>query len=126
MIQRFIELGEGYGDIYELRELMMTNSSRFKHGFVFMTKDMDGKSVLSVAAAFKPAEQGNFMPIYICREGIPENSKRLQLFEAAVQDLGSLPIHMNVKHSTIYADRQFYFNHLISILRLNHYIPPML
>ncbi|QHJ70867.1 MULTISPECIES: methylthioribose kinase [Planococcaceae] len=125
MIQRFIELGEGYGDIYELRELMMTNRSRFMHGFVFITKDMDGKPVLSVAAAFKPAEQGNFMPIYICREGIPENSKRLDLFEETVKELGGLPIHMDVKHSRVYADRQFYFSHLISVLRLNHYIPPM-
>lgn len=125
MIQRFIELGEGYGDIYELRELMMTNRSRFKHGFVFISKDMDGKTVLSVAAAFKPAEQGNFMPLYICREGIPENSKRLELFEEAVKELGGLPIFMDVKHSTVYADRKFYFSHLISVLRLNHYIPPM-
>ena len=125
MIQRFIELGEGYGDIYELRELMMTNRSRFMHGFSFVSKDMDGKTVLSVAAAFKPAEQGNFMPIYICREGIPENSKRLELFEEAVKELGGLPIFMDVKHSTVYADRKFYFSHLISVLRLNHYIPPM-
>ncbi|MCM3610719.1 methylthioribose kinase [Planococcus sp. MERTA32b] len=125
MIQRFIELGEGYGDIYELRELMMTNRSRFMHGFVFVSKDMDGKTVLSVAAAFKPAEQGNFMPLYICREGIPENSKRLELFEEAVKELGGLPIFMDVKHSTVYADRKFYFSHLISVLRLNHYIPPM-
>lgn len=125
MIQRFIELGEGYGDIYELRELMMANRSRFMHGFVFHTLDMDGKPVLSVAAAFKPAQQGNFMPIYICREGIPENSKRLDLFEEAVKELGALPIHMDVKHSSIYADRQFFFSHLISVLRLNHYIPPM-
>ncbi|WP_084244953.1 DUF7147 family protein [Planomicrobium okeanokoites] len=125
MIQRFIELGEGYGDIYELRELMMTNRSRFMHGFAFVSKDMEGKTVLSVAAAFKPAEQGNFMPIYICREGIPENSKRLELFEEAVKELGGLPIFMDVKHSTVYADRKFYFSHLISVLRLNHYIPPM-
>lgn len=125
MIQRFIELGEGYGDIYELRELMMTNRSRFMHGFVFIAKDMDGKPVLSIAAVFKPADQGNFMPIYICREGIPESSKRLDLFEEAVKELGSLPIHMEVKHSGVYADRQFYFSHLISVLRLNHYIPPM-
>lgn len=125
MIQRFIELGEGYGDIYELRELMMTNQSRFMHGFVFHSKDMEGNSALSLAVAFKPAEQGNFMPIYICREGIPEDSKRLQLFEDAVNGLGALPIHMEVKHSAVYADPKFYFSHLISVLRLNHYIPPM-
>ena len=125
MIQRFIELGEGYGDIYELRELMNSNRSRFMHGFVFTSKDMDGKPVLSVAAAFKPAAEGNFMPIYICREGIPADSKRLALFESAVEELGAVAIHMDVKHSSVYADRKFYFSHLISVLRLNHYIPPM-
>ncbi len=125
MIQRFIELGEGYGDIYELRELITTNSHRFKHGFVFVSALPDGKSTLSVAAAFEPTAEGGFMPIYICREGIPENSKRLDIFEDAVKDLGHTPIKMDVKHSSVYSEKRFFFNHLISILRLNHYIPPM-
>lgn len=125
MIQRFIEIGEGYGDLYELSELIATNSHRFMHGFVFISKNKDGKPILSVAAAFKPAAEGNFMPIYICREGIPTDSKRLQLFEAAVRNQNREPIHMEVKHSSIYVEKQFYFSHLIAILRLNHYIPPM-
>ncbi|UJF25841.1 methylthioribose kinase [Planococcus sp. 107-1] len=125
MIQRFIELGEGYGDIYELRELIATNSHRFLHGFVFMSKDKDGKAVLSIAAAFKPAEEGNFMPIYLCREGIPEDSKRLAIFEQAVTEQGHTPIKMEVKHSSVYVEKTMYFSHLIAILRLNHYIPPM-
>lgn len=125
MIQRFIEIGEGYGDLYELSELIATNSHRFMHGFVFISKNKDGKQILSVAAAFKPAAEGNFMPIYICREGIPTDSKRLQLFEEAVRNQNREPIHMEVKHSSIYVEKQFYFSHLIAILRLNHYIPPM-
>lgn len=125
MIQRFIELGEGYGDIYELRELISTNSHRFMQGFVFVSKDPNGKSVLSVAAAFKPTDEGNFMPIYLCREGIPENSKRLEIFEKAIQELGHQPNKMEVKHSSVYVEKQFYFSHLIAILRLNHFIPPM-
>lgn len=125
MIQRFIELGEGYGDIYELQELISTNSHRFLHGFVFASKDSNGKSVLSIAAAFKPAEEGNFMPIYLCREGIPENSKRLDIFVKTIEGLGYQPITMEVKHSSVYTEKQFYFSHLIAILRLNHFIPPM-
>ncbi|TWT28084.1 methylthioribose kinase [Planomicrobium sp. CPCC 101110] len=125
MIQRFIELGEGYGDIYELRELISTNSHRFLHGFVFVSKDPKGNSVLSIAAAFKPTDEGNFMPIYLCREGIPENSKRLEIFEQAVKELGHQPIKMEVKHSSVYTEKQFFFSHLIAILRLNHFIPPM-
>jgi hypothetical protein len=125
MIQRFIELGEGYGDIYELRELISTNSHRFMQSFIFASKDSNGKPVLSVAAAFNPTDEGNFMPIYLCREGIPEGSKRLEIFERAIQELGQQPIRMEVKHSSVYAEKQFYFSHLIAILRLNHLIPPM-
>lgn len=125
MIQRFIELGEGYGDIYELRELITSNQQRFMHGFVFISKNPQGQEVLSVAVAFKPAAEGNFMPIYMCREGIPVDSKRLGIFEQAVAKIGFTPIKMEVKHSTVYADRKFYHSHLISVLRLNHYIPPM-
>lgn len=125
MIQRFIELGEGYGDIYELRELIATNADRFMHGFVFVSSPEKGKTVLSLAAAFKPASEGNFMPIYICREGIPEDSKRLELFEQAVTAQGHTPIKMEVKHSSAYVAKKMYFSHLIAILRLNHYIPPM-
>lgn len=125
MIQRFIELGEGYGDIYELRQLMESNKDRFMHGFVFVSKTADGKKVVSIAAAFQPAKEGNFMPIYLCREGIPDGSKRLALFEEAVEQLGAKPIRMDVKNSAQYSDPKLYFGHLIAILRLNHYIPPM-
>ncbi|WP_271852953.1 DUF7147 family protein [Planococcus maritimus] len=125
MIQRFIELGEGYGDIYELRQLMDSNKERFMHGFVFVSKTKNGHPVVSVAAAFRPAQEGNFMPIYLCREGIPDGSKRLAVFEETVKQLGHEPIHMDVKHSSQYADTKLYFGHLIAILRLNHYIPPM-
>lgn len=125
MIQRFIELGEGYGDIYELRELITSNQQRFMHGFVFVSKNLKGQEVLSIAAVFKPASEGNFMPIYLCREGIPLDSKRLDIFEQTVLELGHAPIKMEVKHSSVYADRKFYHSHLISVLRLNHYIPPM-
>ncbi|MDE4086281.1 methylthioribose kinase [Planococcus maritimus] len=125
MIQRFIELGEGYGDIYELRQLMESNQERFMHGFVFVSKTKDAQPVVSVAAAFQPAQEGNFMPIYLCREGVPDGSKRLAVFEDAVKQLGHEPIRMDVKHSSQYADTKLYFGHLIAILRLNHYIPPM-
>lgn len=125
MIQRFIELGEGYGDIYELRELITSNQQRFMHGFVFISTNSQGQDVLSIAAVFKPASEGNFMPIYLCREGIPLDSKRLDIFEQTVLELGYTPIKMEVKHSSVYADRKFYHSHLISVLRLNHYIPPM-
>lgn len=126
MIQRFIELGQGYGDLFELCELMKTNHDRIHHTFVFVS-EKDGNKVASVAVALKPVGESKFMPIYICREGIPYNpekqSKRFEIFENAVKERDQLLITLEVKHSSIYVDPTLYYQYLIGVLRLYHYIP---
>lgn len=128
MIQQFIELGEGYGDIYELCELMKTNKHRISRTFLFTSTHGD-KKVASIAAAFEPVGESKFTPIYICREGIhystEKPSKRLELFEETVKELDQLLITLDVKHSSIYAEKKLYYQYLIGILRLYHYIPSM-
>lgn len=128
MIQRFIELGQGYGDLFELCELMTTNHHRIHHTFVFIS-EKDGKKVASVAVALKPVGESKFMPIYICREGIPYNpdhqSKRFEIFENAVKEQDQLLITLEVKHSSTYVDTALYYQYLIGVLRLYHYIPDL-
>ncbi|MCH7320815.1 methylthioribose kinase [Solibacillus sp. MA9] len=128
MIQQFIELGQGYGDIYELCELVKTNENRFHNAFIF-TANHNGQQVASLAVAFKPAGESKFMPIYICREGIPFNedkpSKRIEIFKQVIQDAGQLENIFEIKHSSIFSETNQYYQYLIGILRLNHYIPPM-
>lgn len=128
MIQQFIELGQGYGDIYELCEIVKTNEHRFHNAFIF-TANNNGQKVASLAVALKPAGESKFMPIYICREGIPFNedkpSKRIEIFKQAIQDAGQLENIFEVKHSTIFSESNQYYQYLIGILRLNNYIPPM-
>ena len=93
MIQQFIELGQGYGDIYELCELVKTNENRFHNAIIF-TANHNGHQVASLAVALKPAGESKFMPIYICREGIPFNaekpSKRIEIFKQTVKEVGQL------------------------------------
>ncbi|MEH6994913.1 methylthioribose kinase, partial [Neobacillus drentensis] len=48
MIQRFIELGEGYSDIYELLELAKANQHRLLHMMAFHTEKNE-KQVTSLA-----------------------------------------------------------------------------
>lgn len=76
MIQRFIELGEGYSDLYELLEIAKTNQERIAHMLQFETIKND-KKVCSLVVILKPTTTGDFQPLYICREGIPvfENKK---------------------------------------------------
>lgn len=128
MIQQFIELGQGYGDVYELCELIKTNEARFQHAFIFTSNKHD-HHYASLAVAFKPVGESKFMPIYICREGIPFNSekraKRIELFEEAVHALGKQPNILEIKHSSFFSEEKLFYQYLIGILRLNHYIPSM-
>ena len=127
MIQRFIELGEGYGDIYELCELARVNKERLHHAFIF-SSTKDNITYFSIAIALKPVNTANFFPIYICREGIVETQqepKRLTIFKETLDDLAIKPIKVDIKHSSVYADVNLYYQYIIGILRLNNLIPPL-
>lgn len=128
MIQRFIELGEGYSDIYELIDTAKANKHRVSRLIALQTK-IDEKFVTSIVVVMNPTTTGDFQALYICREGIPNPSikanKRYQLFEELAAYL-QLPIStIDVKPSTMFNEKELYHQYLIGILRLNHFIPPM-
>ncbi|MDR4886617.1 methylthioribose kinase [Fredinandcohnia sp. QZ13] len=128
MIQRFIEIGEGFSDIYELVELVRGNRHRVSKLFAFHTTIQD-KQVSSLAAAFQPTNPGDFQAIYICREGIPnpnmKPNQRYTLFAEVAKELDLQIITLDVKPSTMFHEKELYYQHLIGILRMNRYIPPM-
>ncbi|WP_449619277.1 DUF7147 family protein [Robertmurraya sp. Marseille-Q9965] len=128
MIQRFIELGEGYSDIYELIEQANANKDRLVHMMAFHTK-VNNREVTSLVIVLKPTDPGKFQPLYICREGIPNPNvtpnKRFDLFRETADNLGKEIIQFEVKPSNQFAEKELYFQYLIGILRLNHYIPPL-
>ncbi|MGD6897412.1 DUF7147 family protein [Bacillus infantis] len=128
MIQRFIELGEGYSDIYELLEIVRSNKHRLQHLIAFQSA-YEGKEMTSVAAVLRPAETGKFQPLYICREGIPHPDKspnaRFQLFKDLADDCEKEMIRLEVKPSALFAEKELFYQYLIGILRLNHYIQPL-
>ena len=53
MIQRFIELGEGYSDLYELCELMQTNQHRY-HNVCILSTTKNNVLCVSIALILKP------------------------------------------------------------------------
>lgn len=126
--QYFIELGEGYGDVYELFELMKTNKNRLHWTFIF-TSEVNGKQAISLAVAFTPANESKFMPIYICREGIKQDSekksKRTVLFEEVAESLDQIPVTICLKHSSEFADTRLFYQYITGILRLNNLVPPL-
>ena len=128
MIQQFIELGQGYGDVYELCELIQTNKDRFHEAFIF-TSTKDKQKVCSLAVALNPVGESKFMPIYICREGIPYNedkrAKRIELFEEALSTIDKTAKTLEIKHSSIFSEPNQFYQYLIGILRMSRHIPPM-
>ncbi|WP_458414008.1 methylthioribose kinase [Schinkia sp. CFF1] len=128
MIQRFIELGQGYSDLYELLEIARTNKHRIVHLMAFHTVINDN-DVTSLAVVLKPTTTGDFQPIYVCREGIPnpekKPNKRFDLFKELAEELGKEIIAFKVKPSSVFAETELYYQHLIGILRMNRFIPPM-
>ncbi|PPA72160.1 DUF7147 family protein [Jeotgalibacillus proteolyticus] len=128
MIQRFIEIGEGFSDLYEMLELIKANKDRAERLLALHTKDGD-KNNTSVAVVMKKTDPGNFQAIYICREGIPDPrvtpNKRFELFVKAAEE-HSLPlIELDVQPSGRFAEKDLYFQYLTGILRMNRYLSPL-
>ncbi|WP_096199237.1 DUF7147 family protein [Bacillus sp. FJAT-45350] len=128
MIQRFIELGQGYSDIYEIVELAKTNKNRLLHLMRFDTIIND-RQMSSLVIILKPAGDGNFMPLYICREGIPnpewKANKRYDLFSEMATSLNKKVIPLDLKSSDTFGETDLYYQYVIGVLRTNNYIPPL-
>ncbi|RSK26917.1 methylthioribose kinase [Bacillus sp. HMF5848] len=124
MIQRFIELGEGYSDIYELLEVANNNKHRITK-LLALQATINNRNVFSLVVILTPTDPGNFQPLYICREGIPENSKRFDLFKELSERIKVPITYISVKSSLFFAERNLYYQYLIGVLRLNHIIPPL-
>ncbi|RFU61169.1 methylthioribose kinase [Bacillus sp. V59.32b] len=128
MIQRFIELGEGYTDIYELIEIGKSNRHRVARLLSLHTK-INERELASPVIVLEPTSPGDFQPLYICREGIPNPrvtpNKRFELFEELARELDKSIIELDVKASESFKEKQLYYQYLIGILRMNRYLAPL-
>ncbi|MCY9003515.1 DUF7147 family protein [Peribacillus frigoritolerans] len=128
MIQRFIEIGQGYSDIYELLEVGRNQKHRVAR-LLAMHTTINDKKVTSLVIVMEPTDPGKFQPLYICREGIPNphatKNKRYELFENLAEELDRPIIEIEVKPSVLFAESELYYQHLIGILRMNRYLPPL-
>ncbi|QNG58899.1 methylthioribose kinase [Bacillus sp. PAMC26568] len=124
MIQRFIELGAGYSDLYELIETTQANAHRVSK-FLVLNTTINGKKMSSFAVTMNQTDPGQFQAIYICLEGITAGtSKRRELFQELADKLQKTIIELEVKSSNQFAEKELFFQYLTGILRMNRYLPP--
>ncbi|WP_332689977.1 DUF7147 family protein [Halalkalibacter lacteus] len=128
MIQRFILLGEGYNDLYELLEIARSNHSRI-HMLLRLDTKINHQEKSSLVLILHPAEPGKMMPFYLCLEGIHNpNSKpteRYRLFEQLSKQVEKTIHKLEVKSSDQFEENDLYYQYLIGVLRMNRYIPPL-
>ncbi|SDJ74654.1 DUF7147 family protein [Sediminibacillus albus] len=125
MIQRFIELGEGYSDVYELCELARQMPDRVAH-YLSLSTVKNEKNVTSLAILLNPAAQGGFQPVYICLEGVPDpnytNNKRYTLFAETAKEHGHHVKELIVRPSTQFHESNLFYQYLIGIFQMNRLI----
>ncbi|UOQ43153.1 methylthioribose kinase [Halobacillus salinarum] len=128
MIQKFIELGEGYSDLYELIELGNRMPERIHQAVAFYS-EKNNKPVCSLALIMKPALKDKFQPIYICREGIPNPheipNQRFTMFQEMVENSGLSLKEFTIKPSVTFPETALYYQYLTGILRTNKMLPPL-
>jgi hypothetical protein len=126
MIQRFIELGNGYSDLYELIEICLRNEDRLAN-LVELKTCINGTTMLSFIVILTPTVIGNFQPMYLCREGVPltdnKESKRRLLFYELAEKNNKTVITLDTKSSIDFVDKELFYAYLTGIFRMNRIIP---
>ncbi|GEL75994.1 hypothetical protein TMU01_02290 [Tenuibacillus multivorans] len=114
--------------MFELFTLMEAMPDRVDRLLALHTIKNDEERT-SLACIFKPTNQGNFHPIYICLEGIPkpndQRNKRYEMFKALSEQFDKPIVEFTVPPSETYHEEEQYFQQIIAVLRLNHLLPPI-
>lgn len=122
-MQKFIELGEGYGDVFELEALIQYNHQRIKSGIYLHAEGRLSTFVLVMAPV-----RGNFQALYTIYQGIPMTSKSRQKYKIINENLEKYNIskvEMTTRDPGDFHDRTQYFQYMLGVLRLNNLIPPL-
>ncbi|MDG0843432.1 hypothetical protein M4L39_08260 [Staphylococcus equorum] len=128
MKQSFIKLGEGLTDLFEFNTLIEYNFKRIDHIVYFHTSTFE-KKPSSVAIVMQPTSEKHFQAMYIMVNALnypyPNSNKKFEM----INDQAKL-YHVDIKEvdvqpSETFHDIDLYFNYLISVLRLQRWIPPL-
>ncbi|KRG10660.1 DUF7147 family protein [Staphylococcus sp. NAM3COL9] len=128
MKQSFIKLGEGLTDLFEFNTLIEYNFKRIDHIVYFHTSNFE-KKPSSVAIVMRPTSENHFQAMYIMVNALnypyPNSNKKFEMINEQA-NLYNIDIkEVDVQPSDTFHDIDLYFNYLISVLRLQRWIPPL-
>ena len=117
MKQSFIKIGEGLTDLFEFTTLIEYNHKRINRIVYFHTPHSE-KQLSSVAIIMNPTAEKHFQAMYIMTNALKYPYPAAENYDIPV-------VGIDVQPPDVYPDLELYFNYLISVLRLQRWIPPL-
>ncbi|AUW62175.1 MULTISPECIES: DUF7147 family protein [Staphylococcus] len=128
MKQSFIILGEGLTDLFEFLTLIEYNHARIDKVVYFHTPQSD-KQLSSVAIIMNPTTGKQFQAIYMMLNALkypyPNSNKKFEMINEQAQSYDIPIVGIDVQPPNAFHMNDLYFKYLISVLRLQNWIPPM-
>ncbi|MBF2178008.1 hypothetical protein H3984_09890 [Staphylococcus warneri] len=128
MKQSFIVLGEGLTDLFEFTTLIDYNHSRIDKIIYFHSPKTE-KQLSSVAIVMQPTEGNYFQAMYMMMNAVkypyPDSNKKFEMINNKAEAYDIPVLGIDVQPPEAFHDNDLYFNYLISVLRLQRWIPPL-
>lgn len=121
-MQKFIVLGHGYSEIFELKALLEYNHKRVNKAIFFHHEDAPS----SFSLIMNPVEK-DFQALYTILRGL-RNGPEGKMYEM-IRELCELydiqVVEMTARDPKDFHEEELFFQYIIGVLRLNHIIPPL-
>ena len=128
MKQSFIVLGEGLTDLFEFTTLIDYNHPRIDKIIYFHSPQTE-KQLSSVAIVMQPTEGNYFQAMYMMMNAVkypyPDSNKKFEMINNKAEAYDIPVLGIDVQPPEAFHDNDLYFNYLISVLRLQRWIPPL-
>jgi hypothetical protein len=122
-MQKFITLGEGHGDIFELETLIEYNHERVDRALFLHTDNLPSTFLLIM----KPV-RGNFQAIYTIYKGISYkdgNGQKYELIKGWCDNKDIRLTEFTARNPEDFHERAQFYQYITGVLRLNHLLPPL-
>ncbi|MFC3419791.1 hypothetical protein ACFOLA_09910 [Salinicoccus hispanicus] len=122
-MQKFITLGEGHGDLFELEALIGNNHGRISKGIFLHTAEGMSTFLLVMSPV-----RGNFQAIYTIYRGILYKDgagKKYKMIDEWCRKHDIPVIEFSTRDPEDFHEREQFYQYITGVLRLNHLIPPL-
>ncbi len=123
-MQKYIELGTGYAEIFELEQLIHYNKPRIDKA-IMLTHGEDQATFLLIMNPVKD----HFQAIYTIFKGVPVavsgSQKKYELIKQWLESADIQLVEIDTKNPDEFYEKEQYYQYVTGILRLNYLLPDM-